>query len=66
MAYIVRHSQSPVVVVENVDQWKKIEAEWATLPDLKWVVTMQGTPRIDHPKVLSWDAVLWMNRTVTP
>ncbi len=58
VAYIVRHSQSPVVVVENVDQWKKIEAEWATLPDLKWVVTMQGTPRIDHPKVLSWDAFL--------
>ena len=49
VAYIVRHSQSPVVVVENVEQWKKIEAEWSTLPDLKWVVTMQGTPVIDHP-----------------
>ncbi len=58
VAYIVRHSQSPVVVVENVEQWKKIEAEWSTLPDLKWVVTMQGAPVIDHPKVLSWDAFL--------
>ena len=58
VAYIVRHSQSPVVVVENVEQWKKIEAEWSTLPDLRWVVTMQGTPVIDHPKVLSWDAFL--------
>jgi long-chain acyl-CoA synthetase len=55
VAYIIRHSESPVVFVENLEQWKKVEAELATLPLLRWVVTMQGTPKIDHPKVLSWD-----------
>lgn len=58
VAYIIRHSASPVVIVENLEQWKKVEAEWSTLPDLQWVVTMQGTPPIDHPKVLSWEAFL--------
>ncbi len=58
VAYIIRHSESPVVVVENLDQWKKVEQELANLPQLQWVVTMHGTPAVDHPKVLSWEQFL--------
>jgi long-chain acyl-CoA synthetase len=56
--YIVHHAQSPVVLVENVEQWKKLEKERANLPLLRHVVTMRGCPPIDDPLVLSWDAFL--------
>ncbi|MBS1150763.1 MAG: long-chain fatty acid--CoA ligase [Myxococcaceae bacterium] len=56
--YIVDHAQSPVVLVENVEQWKKVEKERANLPHLRQVVTMRGCPRIDDPLVLSWEDFL--------
>jgi long-chain acyl-CoA synthetase len=54
VAYIVRHARSPVVLVENEAQWRKIAQERATLPDLRWVVTMRGA-RVDEPGVIAWD-----------
>lgn len=56
--YIVHHSESKVVLVENEAQWKKIERELSNLPLLRQVVLMQGVPRIDHPLVVSWDDFL--------
>ena len=47
VAYIVNHSQCPLILVENEDQWKKIEEKKGELPALKHVVTMKGTPAID-------------------
>lgn len=54
VAYIVRHSRSPVVLVEDEGQYRKIAGERASLPDLRWIVTMRGT-RIDEPGVIAWD-----------
>lgn len=54
VAYIIRHARSPVVLVENEAQWKKIAAERSSLPDLRWIVTMRGT-RIDDPMTIPWD-----------
>ncbi|MCU0672246.1 MAG: long-chain fatty acid--CoA ligase [Myxococcota bacterium] len=58
VAYIVQHSESPVILVENVEQWEKVKAKRAELPNLKHVVTMQGSPKIDDPMVMSWEAFL--------
>jgi long-chain acyl-CoA synthetase len=56
--YIVHHAESPVVLVENEEQWRKIEKERANLPLLRHVVTMRDCPPIDDPLVLSWDDFL--------
>jgi long-chain acyl-CoA synthetase len=56
--YIVDHAESAVVLVENVGQWEKVNRERARLPKLRHVVTMRGTPAIDDPLVMSWDAFL--------
>ncbi len=55
VAYIINHSESPLILVENDHQWQKVKAERHNLPKLKWVVTMQGCPRIADDMVLSWD-----------
>src|SRR5688572_1780630 len=47
--YIVHHSEAYVILIEDVAQWKKIEAQKKQLPLLKWVVTMKGCPPIVDP-----------------
>ena len=47
-----------MVLVENAQQWAKIEQDLPRLPLLKHVVLMKGAPAIDHPMVLSWEAFL--------
>jgi long-chain acyl-CoA synthetase len=54
VAYIVRHSRSPVVLVEDEAQYRKIARERSSLPELRWVVIMRGA-RIDEPGVIAWD-----------
>ncbi|MEZ4329073.1 MAG: long-chain fatty acid--CoA ligase [Polyangiales bacterium] len=55
VAYIVNHSEAPLILVENEDQWLKVKAERANLPLLKHVVTMKGAPRIADDMVMTWD-----------
>ncbi len=52
--YIIHHAESPVVLLENAGQWKKVEQELERLPLLRHVVMMEGAPRIDHPLVMGW------------
>src|SRR6185369_13673711 len=40
--YIVHHSESRVVLVENAEQLAKVKAKRDQLPLLKWIVTMRG------------------------
>ncbi|MCA9609287.1 MAG: AMP-binding protein, partial [Myxococcales bacterium] len=58
VAYILNHSEAPVVLLENVEQWKKIEAKKAELPHLRHVVMMKGAKRIDDELVITWDQLL--------
>jgi long-chain acyl-CoA synthetase len=58
VAYIVGHAESKVVVVENVEQWRKVERELANLPKLRKVVMMRDAETPSHEMVLSWDAFL--------
>lgn len=56
VAYIVKHSASPVILVENEDQHAKIKAERENLPDLKHVVVMKGSKADDG--AMTWDDFL--------
>ncbi len=58
VAYIIHHAQSPVVLVENASQWEKVKAKRDELPELRFVVLMQGAPKIDDPLVLTWEEFL--------
>ena len=42
VAYIIHHSESSVVLVENSAQLAKIKAQRANLPRLEWIVMMNG------------------------
>lgn len=58
VAYIVGHTESSVVLVEDHAQWEKIKQERGNLPHLRHVVLMQGAAAVDDPMVLTWDAFL--------
>jgi long-chain acyl-CoA synthetase len=56
--YIIHHAESPVVLVEDEAQWKKVEQELSRLPKLRHVVFMRGAKVPEHPIALSWEAFL--------
>ncbi len=53
--YILDHSESPLLVLEDESQWEKIVEIRDQLPKLRHVVVMRGGPEIDDPMVMSWD-----------
>jgi long-chain acyl-CoA synthetase len=55
--YIVHHSESHLVLVENAEQLAKIQAKRSELPLLKWVVMMKGATA-NGADVLSWEDFL--------
>jgi long-chain acyl-CoA synthetase len=56
-AYILNHSEAPVLLVENESQWQKIDVVRDELPHLRQVVMMRGTA-VDDPLVLGWEAFM--------
>jgi long-chain acyl-CoA synthetase len=58
VAYIVNHSEAPIVLVEDEAQWHKIVHRREHLPGLRHVVTMKGAPAIDDPLVMTWEEFL--------
>ena len=55
--YIVHHSESLVVLVENAEQLAKLKARRADMPLCKWIVTMRGATATGGD-VLTWDELL--------
>ncbi|HEX7701781.1 MAG TPA: long-chain fatty acid--CoA ligase [Kofleriaceae bacterium] len=55
--YIIHHSESSVVLVENADQLAKVKAKRAELPLLRWIVMMKGVTATGSD-VLTWDDFL--------
>lgn len=53
--YILDHSESPLLVIEDEEQWQKIAEIRDSLPNLRHVVVMRGGPAVDDPMVLSWE-----------
>jgi long-chain acyl-CoA synthetase len=58
VAYVVGHAESAVVLVENEEQWRKIDQKREELPGLKHVVFMRGARVPADPLALSWEAFL--------
>ena len=54
-AYILNHSEAPVLLVENEEQRQKIVACMDDLPHLRHLVMMRDAPAVDDPMVLGWE-----------
>jgi len=61
--YIINHSESTVVFVENRDQWQKVQDKLEELPLLKHIVVMNDQ-KLDGPKTLTWTEFLAMGESV--
>jgi long-chain acyl-CoA synthetase len=57
-AYILDHSEAPVLLVENEAQWQKIASVRDQLPQLRHVVMMRAGGAVDDPMVIGWDDFL--------
>jgi len=55
--YIIEHSESSVVIVEDEEQLDKVLEVWDRCPRLSWVVVMdmEGLRGFTHERVMSWD-----------
>ncbi len=53
--YILEHSESPLLVIEDEGQWEKIREIRDSIPSLKHIVVMRGGPAIEDPMVMSWE-----------
>ena len=56
--YVVAHSEAPLVLIEDEEQWEKIDAERDNMPGLKHAILMKSAPRVDDPLALSWNAFM--------
>ncbi len=59
--YIVHHSEAPLVLVENDEQWAKIAQVRDELPALTKVILMKGA-KVDDDMVLTWDAFMALGK----
>ncbi|MBY0471144.1 long-chain fatty acid--CoA ligase [bacterium] len=65
VAYLLNHSDSKWVIVENSAQLEKILAKWDTLSDLKKVIVMEPSAMalaLKRPDVLTLDALKELGR----
>jgi long-chain acyl-CoA synthetase len=62
--YIVHHSESVVVLVENADQLAKVKAKRDQLPKLSYIVMMRGA-QATGDDVLTWDDLLAKSESVS-
>ena len=58
IGYIVGHAESPLLVVETVEQLQRVEQVWDSLPDLKTVVVLDGTEGTDNERAIGWNDLL--------
>jgi len=52
--YIVDHAEAQLLLLEDKEQWDKVNAERERLPKLKHVVMMKDAEAIDDPWVMTW------------
>ena len=62
--YIISHSESKIVVVENEEQWKKVKERESNLPLLEKIVLMKGC-EIDDDKTIGWEQFVALGDNVT-
>lgn len=57
IAYVIQHSESEIIIVENEELWAKVNERIDELPSLKKIVMMRGTT-IENDKTITWEALL--------
>ncbi len=55
IGYIVEHSESPILIIETLEQLGRVLEVWDTIPTLKQVVLMRGAGEHDDARVSSWE-----------
>ncbi len=54
VSYIVGHAEAKVILVENKDQWDKVNAHRSELPNLTHIVLMDDAEKIEDEQTLTW------------
>jgi len=54
IAYILNHSEAPIILVENKGQWEKVNAVRSELSHLKKIVLMNGCESVDDESAIDW------------
>ena len=62
VAYILNHSESRILVVENKEQWRKIEAIREKIPHVQKFVMMDTSSDVSDPDMMSFGEVLELGR----
>lgn len=55
--YIIENAETPIILVENEQQWQKIKEVRDDIACLKHIITMKGA-HIDDPMTLDWEAFM--------
>ncbi|MFT7474175.1 MAG: long-chain acyl-CoA synthetase [Verrucomicrobiales bacterium] len=58
IGYIVQHSESPLLIVETLEQLGRVLEVWDKIPSLKNVVLMRDAGTHEDPRVHGWDDFL--------
>ncbi|MBI4706266.1 MAG: long-chain fatty acid--CoA ligase [Deltaproteobacteria bacterium] len=58
VAYLLGHTEAPVVLVDGPEQWQKIRAGRERLPGLRHVVLMRGAAPPEDEMVMTWEQFL--------
>lgn len=59
--YILNHSEAKVLLIEDLEQWEKINSIRNELPYLEKVVLMNGCPQIDDELAIDWNSFLGLS-----
>jgi len=64
LKYIVKHSESRILHVQDEEQLDKVLEVWDDLPDLDWVIVfdMEGLRKFTHDRVMSFERLLDLGR----
>ncbi len=62
VAYIAHHCGAPVIVLEDKEQWEKVDQTRDELPDLTLLIMIKDADEVDDDSVISFDEFLESGR----
>ncbi len=62
-AYIARHCEAKVIVLDDKKQWAKIDAQRASLPHLRKLVMIREAESVNDPMVVSFESFVASGRS---
>jgi len=62
VCHVIGHSEARVVVVENLEQWKKLSAVRKDLPRVRNVITMDPLEDVSDPTLMHFEEVIRLGR----